>query len=98
MRTITLAYLILMRGVPRTPRDGRMGIGSTPSTRSDPHSFSTVSTVLCQPAKGREMPAIREAKEFVDTIDFGVLAVREDELEAVARRCRAVAVRELIVV
>jgi hypothetical protein len=43
------------------------------------------------------MKTARNAGEFVGTIDFGALAVREDELEALARRCRERAVRELIV-
>jgi nucleoside phosphorylase len=43
------------------------------------------------------MAAPRQASEFAGTVDFGVLAVREDELEALATRCRKVAIRELIV-
>jgi hypothetical protein len=43
------------------------------------------------------MAPLRNAEAFAGSVDFGVLTVREDELEPVARRCRAVAVRELIV-
>jgi nucleoside phosphorylase len=37
----------------------------------------------------------RTAEEFTNTVDFGVLTVREDEFEPMARRCRGKALREL---
>lgn len=39
----------------------------------------------------------RRADEFKDTVDFGVLTVREDELEAMAKHCRIKAMREYVV-
>jgi nucleoside phosphorylase len=38
---------------------------------------------------------LRKADDFIHTVDFGVLTVREDEFKAMARRCRKKAVREL---
>jgi len=38
----------------------------------------------------------RSVERFNGTVDFGVLTVREDELEPMARRCREIAIRELI--
>jgi sulfite reductase beta subunit-like hemoprotein len=43
------------------------------------------------------MTSARRAVEFAGTVDFGVLTVREDEMEPMARRCREKAVRELVV-
>ena len=37
------------------------------------------------------------AQDFVDTVDFGVLTAREDELEAMARRCAEKAIRQYYV-
>jgi nucleoside phosphorylase len=37
----------------------------------------------------------QRAEKFYQTVDFGVLTVREDELEPMARRCREKAIREL---
>jgi nucleoside phosphorylase len=39
----------------------------------------------------------QKADEFHGTVDFGVLTVREDEMEPMARRCRERAVRQVIV-
>lgn len=43
------------------------------------------------------MLARGEAKEVAGSVDFGILTVREDELEAMARRCRRSAVGEYLV-
>jgi hypothetical protein len=39
----------------------------------------------------------RKAEKLTGTVDFGVLTVREDELEPMARRCREKALCELTV-
>jgi hypothetical protein len=40
---------------------------------------------------------LRRTEQFANTVDFGVLTVREDEMAPMARRCRNSAVQEFLV-
>jgi nucleoside phosphorylase len=46
---------------------------------------------------GAALDPWQKAEKFHQTVDFGVLTVREDELEPMARRCREKAMREFTV-
>jgi hypothetical protein len=51
--------------------------------------------VIFAQLRGAAVSQWRNAAELTHTVDFGVLTVREDELEPMARRCREKALREL---